>query len=373
MSTRALFIVAVAAVLLAGLALYGHNRSATSGGPGGSLFLPDLQGELDDVDQVRIQKAGQEVVATLKRSDNGWVVDEKGGYPADVAKISKALLDLAQAKIVEQKTSDPAYYDRLGVEPVTEDTASGTAVSVSGPDNPPAAIILGGTEGDYRYARLADQARSYLLDKNPEVPRETADWLDPEILDVAGNRVRQVTIRHADGETLTISKEDAAQKNFTVADVPDGRELLYPGVADVIGNSLRELKLQDVAAVGDTDEAPQVTTEFRTFDGLVVTAKGYDRDDSSWLTFTASVDPDSLPKDTDQAAGNSDGGAGEPAKSDPDEADSDNKAAADIQAEADTINARVAGWLYQIPSYQYDQMTRHMADLLKAEKAKSAD
>jgi hypothetical protein len=371
MSTRALFVVAAAAVLLAGLALYGHNRSATSGGPGGgSLFLPGLQAELDDVDQVQIQKAGREVVATLKRGDKGWVVDEKGGYPADVAKIGKALLDLAQAKVVEQKTSDPDYYDRLGVEPITEDTASGTAVSVSGPENPPAAIILGGTEGDYRYARLADQPRSYLLDKNPEVPRETPDWLDPEILDVPGNRVQQVTIRHDEGEILTISKEDAAQKNFAVADVPDGRELLYPGVADVIGNSLRELKLEDVAAKGDADDAPHVTTRFRTFDGLVVTAKGYDRDDGSWLSFAASVDPDRLPKDADPNAGN---GNSEPAKAEPDTAASDTTTAADIRDEADKINARVAGWLYQIPSYQYDQMTRQMADLLKADKAKSAD
>ena len=39
--------------------------------------------------------------------------------------------------------------------------------------------------------------------------------------------------------------------------------------------------------------------------------------------------------------------------------------AADPNAEAQRINAKVGGWRYKIAGFQYDQMTRHMADLLK--------
>ena len=58
--------------------------------------------------------------------------------------------------------------------------------------------------------------------------------------------------------------------NFDVADVPKGRELLYPGVANVIGNALRELNLEDVEPAMASPPAKPTVVEFRTFDGLVV-------------------------------------------------------------------------------------------------------
>jgi hypothetical protein len=40
-----------------------------------------------------------------------------------------------------------------------------------------------------------------------------------------------------------------------------------------------------------------------------------------------------------------------------------------LRAEAARINAKVGGWRYKIASFQYDQLTRRMADLLKAPPA----
>jgi len=40
-------------------------------------------------------------------------------------------------------------------------------------------------------------------------------------------------------------------------------------------------------------------------------------------------------------------------------------AAADPTAEAQRINAHVMAWRYKLASFQFDQMTRRMADLLK--------
>ena len=383
MSARAMIVVAVAAVLLVLLALYGHHRSAMGGGSNsGALLLPKLKAQLNDVDQVRIEKGGHKTIATLKRTSTGWTVAEKGGYPADIAKIRSALIALSEAKIIERETTDPKFYSRLGLEPIKLDSATGTAVTITGPDHPPPTIILGGTEGSqYRYARLENQAQSYLLDKNPDVPGDTTQWLDAAILNVPGKRVQDVTIRHTDGETLKISKTKPTDTNFTVADVPKGRGLLYPGVADVIGDSLRELKLQDVSRDDDGSAKPDVTAVFHTFDGLIVTAKGGKRDGKSWVTFAASIDPQRLPAAADkQAAKNSgdDKPAGKSATeaktgSAPGKTAAGKLTAADIRAEAKTINAKVSGWRYQIPSYQYDQITRRMADLLKAQKkAKTA-
>ena len=367
MNTRSLLIVAAAAVVLIALAFVGRERPQTLS-RNDTLLLPELEDVFNDVDEIVVTKAGDEKVATLDRGADGWSVAEKDGYPADVGAIRQALLAISEAKIVETKTANPDYYDRLGLTSVDQEDSAGTAVTIRYDDKTLPTIIFGDTEGtNYRYARPADDAQSLLIDRDPKLPRETSGWLRAEILDVQGDRVQQVTIDHADGETVVINKEGRAQTNFSVAPIPEGRELRYPGVANVIGNSLRSLKLEDVRRdepdVGDV----VATAEFKTFDGLVVTATGVSIDDTDWLRFSAAFDNQQAVKfATEKVDGNLADAAKDDAGSDDDGDDGDDaKDKADPRDEADAINARVGGWLYKIADFQYQQMTRRIEDLLK--------
>jgi hypothetical protein len=390
MSRRGLVILIVALVVLGALVAISQRKSSPAPTAVGTALVPGLQESLNEVERVGIVKAGGETVATLEKRDNAWVVSNKSGYPADVAKLRQSLRALAEAKIREVKTSNPEFYDRLGVVDPVDAKATGVAVAVTVPGKEFATVILGNTEGaKQRYARRANEPQSYLIDRDPEVPKNASQWLDARILDVRGDRVQQVTIRHADGETVTVSKASADAANFDVAAVPKGRELLYPGVANVIGSSLRELNLEDVErADGIAGERP-VHVEFKTFDGLVVRATGTQRGDEKWLTFEAGVDPEQAakfappPPAQQTAAQASDGqatpaaeGAGAnapdatpPAANAPAATSTPGAPASTTQpdpaAEAQRINERVSGWRYKIPSFQYDQMTRRMADLLK--------
>ena len=367
MNTRSLLIVAAAAVVLIALAFVGRERPQTLS-RNDTLLLPELEDVFNDVDEIVVTKAGDEKVATLDRGADGWSVAEKDGYPADVGAIRQALLAISEAKIVETKTANPDYYDRLGLTSVDQEDSAGTAVTIRYDDKTLPTIIFGDTEGtNYRYARPADDAQSLLIDRDPKLPRETSGWLRAEILDVQGDRVQQVTIDHADGETVVINKEGRAQTNFSVAPIPEGRELRYPGVANVIGNSLRSLKLEDVRRdepdVGDV----VATAEFKTFDGLVVTATGISIDDADWLRFSAAFDTQQAVKfATEKVDDNLADAAKDDASSDDDGDDGDSaKDNADPRDEADAINARVGGWLYKIADFQYQQMTRRIEDLLK--------
>jgi hypothetical protein len=399
MSRRGLVILIVALVVLGGLVAVNQRQSSPAPTTVGTALVPGLQESLNDVERVGIVKAGGEAVATLEKRENTWVVANKSDYPADVAKLRQSLRALAEAKIREVKTANPEFYDRLGVVDAADSKATGVAVSITVPGKEFGTVILGNTEGaKQRYARRASEPQSYLIDRDPEVPKNASQWLEARILDVRGDRVREVTIRHADGETVTVSKASADAANFDVAATPKGRELLYPGVANVIGSSLRELNLEDVErAEGAAGERP-VHVEFKTFDGLVVRATGTQRGDEKWLTFEASVDPEQAAKfaappaapaagaPTATAAaesGQSPAGdaaaqpAGNAAGGSPAAADAGSAAATstpgtppaaaqpDPAAEAQRINERVSGWRYKIPSFQYDQMTRRMADLLK--------
>lgn len=375
MSLRTVIVLAVALVALVLLAIFGQ-RDGTSSSGSGDLFVPGLADALGEIERVTVVKANGETVATLERRPDNWIVTDKHGYTASAAKLRQALTGLAEARILEQKTATPTLYDRLGVEDVTGAEAAGVSVTLTAPGRELPTIILGNAEGArYRYARRAGEAQSFLIDRNPDFPRAAAQWVDSVIVDVRSDRVRQVTITHADGEVLRIAKTGPELTNFEVAAIPAGRELSYPGVANVIGNALRELALEDVEPAAANPPVDATIVEYRTFDGLVVRVTGVKRNDESWVSFEASVDAEPAA----QAA------AATPAAAAPDAAEAGaapataegapaappTAAAAtpDPAAEAARINAKVGGWRYKIAGFQYDQMTRRMADLLKAPAA----
>ena len=354
MSKRTVAILGAALVVLLALVIFGQRSSAPVSS--GSALVPDLQSALADISRVTVVKANGETVATLEKGADNWVVTDKHGYIANAAKLRQALTALAEARILEQKTANPELYARLGVEDVTAANAAGVSVALTATGHELPTIILGNAEGSkFRYVRRADEAQSYLIDRNPDVPRAAAQWLDSGIIDVRGDRIRDVTVTHGDGEVVHLSKASPELANFEVASVPAGRELSYPGVANVIGNALRELNLEDVEPAAAPADKPTIV-EFRTFDGLVVRVTGEKSSDASWITLEASVDAAQAAA-TPPPAANADGAA---ASTPP---------AADPNAEAARINAKVGGWRYRIAGYQYDQMTRRMSELLKAPPA----
>ena len=303
------------------------------------MFLPGLLESLDDIERMELVRRGGEPVATLERIASGWIVLEREGYPADLRKIRHALLTLGETQILEAKTADAALHDRLGVEAITADTAGGIAVRLIG-SAAPIEFIVGDAAGEYRrYVRRQNEDQSYLINRDPELGTTVTDWLDAAIVDIDGARVQQVTVSRPDGEPLVVSKNVRGQSNFTVVNLPEERELLYAAIANVMGNVLDGLALDDVERLTDTTEEV-IVTEFRTFDGLVITAQSSERDEEHWVSFAATVDQTLPPESVETRAA--------------------------AEAEAAEINDRVQGWRYKIPTYKFEQLTREMTDLLQA-------
>ena len=343
------------------------------------LLLPDLEAHANSADTVLIAQPKEEAGVTLHRVDDHWSVVERDDYPADMAKLRSLMVALAGAKIVEEKTSNPDLYSKLEVgDP--GDGGKGVKVTVSG-DGFAETVILGKTaQRDFRYARVPDQASSYLIDKNPEIPDKIGDWLSPDVLDISSKRVRRVSITHADGEKIVIDKGSRDLTDFTVLDVPAGRELSYASVGNGIAAVLAKLTLEDVRA---TVEAPAETTaEFDTWNGLRITARITPEGDTAWVAFSAEAvavedagQPDASKKQTADADAPATGtpddqdaadetDAGKAAGSKPAEAE---LPAPDVQAAE--INKRLGGWQYKLADYKKNLLTRRWKDILKAKAA----
>ncbi|HEY5665468.1 MAG TPA: DUF4340 domain-containing protein [Gammaproteobacteria bacterium] len=353
-----LSLIAGVCIVLAVAGRLGDGSGPIAGESAGTLFLQGLTRDLDQVDQILIDGPGSERLVSLDRTEAGWVVAELGNYPAERTQINGLLIALGEARILEEKTADPEFHSRLGVEAIAAPDAAGIEVSLSSGDAGRWTAVIGDRYGGtQRYARISSSDRSVLIDRDPEIPTDPADWVFEQIIDVAASRIQQVEIAHQDGDSLILSKDALTDSDFSVVQIPADRELQYAGIANVTGGLLEGLDLEEVQPrPAEPSAEPVAVIDFRTFDGLVVrvTAEAGD-DEDAWLSFSASFDADQAAAFA--AAADQDSGGGE--------ADATDAAAADT-AEASDINARLSGWRYRIPSYKYSQLTRRMEDLLQA-------
>ena len=343
--------VVVAALIIALVAMEAGERN---GGSMGGELLPGMKGRINDIDNVTVTYPGGGEVATIRRQDGAWVLEERNAYAVDVAALRKLLLAMADATVLEPKTSDPERYERLGVQDPEAEGSAGIRVVASG-SGYSAGLVIGNSAGpNSRYVRRDGEAASWLVNADPAPPATLAAWLDRDLFDVDANRVRSAEIVHADGEIVRIAKENQDDPGFAVLDIPAGRELSYPTVANSIGGALNDLQIEDVRRSEAGDAV--FTTTFETFDGLVVVARGYGVEDGYWMSFEASAPARPTP-DGDDGANSSE-----------DELPEASTPVRTIGPDSDAagIVERVAGWQFRIPDYKSDLFSRRWSDLLKS-------
>jgi hypothetical protein len=332
MNRRMLVALLVSLVVLVALAVAVSISQQRDTGSG-QLLLPDLKARLNDIERIVVRTGGDRKIATLERRKDGWILAERDGYPADVGLIRKNLIALAEARVLEEKTSNPELYGRLRVDDVEKPEATGVRLDLTAGQTS-TGVIVGATGvggGERAYVRLAAEPTSWLVSGGFEVPAEPDRWLDRSVTDIDAKRIRAVTITHPDAPPVRIEKDSAEATDFKVLDVPPKRELSFPGVGNAIGAALAGLTLDNVepaAAFAPADVRP-VVARFETFDGLVVEASGWRLPAGLRFRFAASATQDSA------------------------------------KAEADAINARLGNWVYTLPEFKSEQLTRRLPDLLQ--------
>jgi hypothetical protein len=345
----------VITVIVAAAVLLVPGKTGRESALEATKLLPGLESRVNEIEWLRFTAAGSETVATLRRGQGAWVVEEAAGYRADWVKLKKLLTDLAEAEVVEAKTSNPDYYDRLGVEDVAAEDAGGVLIEFSSDSGIPALIVGKTPQGrNGQYARLGDSAASVLVDRSLDLPTERSGWLDRAIVDISDQEVVEVSIAHPDGEKLRILKDSAVDENFSLQDIPEAREIRSDWTVNAPANALAGLMLEAVARESDVAWSEAIHYSLVTADRLVVDAdlvriEPADAAASDpaehWLRLKAGVYTTTREPDAEAA--------GVPE---------------DTQARARALNQGLEGWAYRIPQYKYDAMVKRLEDLLKPQE-----
>jgi hypothetical protein len=376
MTPRRLLVLVIVALVAIGGGLWLAQRQTGSSGSPEALLYPELKKQLDSVTAVRIYKAGDARAVEIARKDATWSVSERGGYPADAAKLRKLLLALADAKIFEQKTSSAENYKSLGVEDTSVAEATGVRIELAGTPKP-VNLIVGkpGGGAQSQYVRRAGEAPSWLISTSIENASTPDAWLEKDIIDVGADRVQSAAITTAGAKTYTAAKSSRADANFSVDGVPKGKELSAPSAANGLATALVGVTLADVQAANAMPAgAPTAHATYKTFDGLVTDVDGWVRDDKHYIAVKTAFDPAQadhfrIPTTADKKETTAD-------KKDPKAADSAKTpeatapAAPDSAGQSATLNTKLSGWVYEVPGYKYEAIFKPLDELLKHETPK---
>ncbi len=335
MNTKAVLILAAATtVLVALVALLNPGRSGPPVPDNAGALFPDLPARANDLATIEITTNTDQL--TLAKQDSAWVLPAKDNYPASIDEVRRLVTQLQTLEPTDRKTADPTNHPRLGLtlpnpsEDAADNTNEGTRVRLlTTGGNAVADLILGITTNGNQFIRRADADQTWLIESPIRAEANPTRWFDPRPVQVERDEVRRITIEHPDGETVTVIK---ANDDFTLENIPDGRELVGPWAAGQIAGALGFINVTDVASDAWMQDAEvttityelEPTTDDETGDAeQTLTVRLAERNSQPWATFRAA-------------------GPG-----------------------ADEVNAITQGWSYQISSFTRDTLTKRLEDLLK--------
>ncbi len=332
MSKRHFSILLVITALVALAVFLVPSRTGRDASIESTLFIPRLNEVVNDLALVRISSNGGAETVTLERSERGWVVRESYDYPADWSVLRPLLADLSQAEVVEEKTANPEFYHRLGVEDPMQEGADSRLIEFPGNEALPAVIVGNRAQGrEGQYLRLQDEARSVLVDRAITLPLAASGWLESEIVDISDDDVLSVTIRHADGEQILVQRDSTEVTDFTLVNRPEGRETRSAWTINQLASVLSGLTLDAVVPMTDVAWEDAIELTMQTEAGLEVRAWLTADEEHRWLRLEASG-----------------------------------------SEAAEAISQRAEGWAYQIPLYKFDAVNKRMEDLLAEEDGESS-
>ncbi|HXB00045.1 MAG TPA: DUF4340 domain-containing protein [Steroidobacteraceae bacterium] len=368
MSRQRFIVLLVAALVAITAALYLSTQRNVVREVHGLPLLPALASKLDSVTSLSVLKGSTTPSVTVHKQGEQWTVAERANYPADVAKLHKLLLALSDAKIREEKTSDPANYSIIGVEDPTKPGATGAQIELLAKDAK-LDVIVGKPIDQGNFVRRAGEKSSYIVEPGISFEAEPRFWIDTRLLNFSADKIQSIQFKPDTGSTYTVRRvseptpkpddgkkaapntpgtpnaagapaaaaaapapaatpAEPAPSKFVLEGVPSGRQAADPNTLAPSPTAFSNLNDDDVAPIADIDFSKPSTVTLTLSDGSVITLTGAAVGEKRWIQIAA-------PQDA-------------------------------------TLSTKTSGRAFEIASYRYDQIFRPLEQLLEPKPAPAA-
>lgn len=310
MNRRRLIPLLASAIVVIAVALYLAAQRDRPQTTEGAALLPAFAAELNAVNSVSVRNGGAAPSVTLHLKGTQWTVAQRADYPADVSKIRTLLLALRDARIVEEKTANPAQFAGIGVDDPASGasaagagaaetsapadgraapTPAGTEVTVVGPAFTHA-VIVGKPVGGGNFVRIAGANQTYSIEPSISVETEPRYWIDSRLLDEPVALLQSIEVKPAGGPPYTLHRLNPADDTYTLDGVPAGRQpldghALAPGPTAFTG-----VTAEDVAPDADIDFSHASQVVVTLTDGNVITVQGAIAGTKHWIELKTTKD-----------------------------------------------------------------------------------
>ena len=331
----ALAVVTVLAMVVA-IATYGAQNRWSQAKVSGASLSPNLAAQAPRIAKIELKQGDKTL--TLARDKDAWTLADRGGYPVKTDAVRALLIKVAQAELVEGKTSNKERYAQLELEdPAAKDAKSRLLRVLDDKGAPIAEAIVGkkrfdafGASKGGTYVRKPGDAQTWLSNADLDVSTAVRDWVQPSVLDLAAAKIAKVTIEIPGEEPLVIARDEKDASKHALSSIPDGKKLKEGAGIDGIVRGVGSIELEDVRkpAAPGTSGGEAGAAKIEADGGLVVTLRLRKEGEDHWLALEATGD-------------------GEAKKS------------------ADEIAAKVQGWEFKVPAAKAQAILKRRADLFE--------
>ncbi len=308
--------------------------------PDSDPLISGLRDQVNDIKAIDLIGSDGEVVVSLRRDRERWRVREKSDFEADFRQVHDLLRALAEARRIDERTSNPDWYARLGVADPGVEGSEGMLIRFPETDLPEVIIGAPDSAGIGRFARIRDEQTTWLIDRSPEPPTSAIDWLERAVMDIPAIELAEIMIRHPDGDTVHLRPAGDDGEQWVLLDVPAGREAVPAWRIQSVAGALAGLNLRDVRphdAVPDT----AVRSLFRTIDGLNFVASLFEDEQGYWVHFNVSAETRAVAAEDEME-----------------------EASDELTIDAVAVDGRLSPWQFRIAESRYNNMSRRQEDLL---------
>ncbi len=334
---RNLAILAGAAIVSVLLAILGLHEQAVELAPKYTpeTFLPGIASKVGGTTKLHI--VGNKGAFDVVKTDKGWVLPQRGNYPASFEQVQKTLVGMAALETIEPKTSRPDWFHYVDLE--TPPKGNGLLVTVTGEGGEQIASVIFGKSEDIGdpsgangvFVRRANEDQSYLVRSVFSPKPDPGDWMDKDVVSIDRSRIQEADFTPAAGQAFVLRRDKPSDPDFKPTSLPRGRELSNDAVGDTAAAAITGFTFDDVKPVASVDFSKPTRVVTKTFDGLSVTTDVVQQGQDVWAKVSASAE-----------AGN-----------------------VEAQKEMSEINAHAGPWAYKLPSYKGQQFMTTLESLLK--------